>query len=72
MPRKMISEGIVNEKRVEVFPLCLKLIDSRDNSQTVIRLSKKVVTAIFFCISVSVFHVLFLSIYFLTPLYNAV
>lgn len=44
----MISEGIVNEKRVEVFPLCLKLIDSRDNSQTVIRLSKKVVTAIFF------------------------
>lgn len=44
----MISEGIVNEKRVEVFPLCLKLIDSRDNSQTVIRLSKKVVTANFF------------------------
>lgn len=72
MPRKMISEGIVNEKRVEVFPLCLKLIDSRDNSQTVIRLSKKVVTAIFFCISVSVFHVLFLCIDFLTLLYNAV
>ncbi|KAH9718886.1 ubiquitin carboxyl-terminal hydrolase 10 [Citrus sinensis] len=45
LPRKMISEGIVNEKRVEVFPLCLKLIDSRDNSQTVIRLSKKFVVA---------------------------
>ncbi|KAH9718878.1 ubiquitin carboxyl-terminal hydrolase 10 [Citrus sinensis] len=44
LPRKMISEGIVNEKRVEVFPLCLKLIDSRDNSQTVIRLSKKAST----------------------------
>ncbi|KAH9774864.1 ubiquitin carboxyl-terminal hydrolase 10 [Citrus sinensis] len=44
LPRKMISEGIVNEKRVEVFLLCLKLIDSRDNSQTVIRLSKKAST----------------------------
>lgn len=44
LPRKMISEGIVNEKRVEVFLLCLKLIDSRDNSQTVIRMSKKAST----------------------------
>lgn len=44
LPRKMICEGIVNEKRVEVFPLCLKLIDSRDNSQSIIRLSKKAST----------------------------
>lgn len=59
----MISEGIVNEKRVEVFPLCLKLIDSRDNSQTVIRLSKKVVTANFFFFFVS------LSQYFMSSFY---
>ncbi|PSR91397.1 Ubiquitin carboxyl-terminal hydrolase [Actinidia chinensis var. chinensis] len=42
LPRKLISHGVVNKQfNVEVYPLCLKLIDSRDNSQSVIRLSKK-------------------------------
>ncbi|CAN6718410.1 unnamed protein product [Malus baccata var. baccata] len=42
LPRKMISQGdIIKNLMVEVYPLCLKIIDSRDNSQTVIRLSKK-------------------------------
>lgn len=39
----MISQGEVNKNlMVEVYPLCLKIIDSRDKSQTVIWLSKKV------------------------------
>ncbi|KAH9718880.1 ubiquitin carboxyl-terminal hydrolase 10 [Citrus sinensis] len=60
LPRKMISEGIVNEKRVEVFPLCLKLIDSRDNSQTVIRLSKKnLFNKLIHSIACAVLHLLF-------------
>lgn len=42
LPRKMICEGITSEKRVEVYPLSLNLIDSRDNSQSIIKLSKKV------------------------------
>ncbi|KAJ8451081.1 hypothetical protein Cgig2_026890 [Carnegiea gigantea] len=42
LPRKMISQGTICRKFcVEVYPLCLKLADSRDNSQSVIRLSKK-------------------------------
>ncbi|KAJ0106130.1 hypothetical protein Patl1_17393 [Pistacia atlantica] len=41
LPRKMICEGITCEKRVEVYPLSLNLIDSRDNSQSIIKLSKK-------------------------------
>ncbi|KAI8019132.1 Ubiquitin carboxyl-terminal hydrolase 10 [Camellia lanceoleosa] len=42
LPRKLISQGDVNKQfNVEVYPLCLKLIDSRDNSQSIIRLSKK-------------------------------
>ncbi|CAB4310728.1 unnamed protein product [Prunus armeniaca] len=42
LPRKLISQGDVHKNlMVEVYPLCLKFIDSRDNSQTVIRLSKK-------------------------------
>ncbi|GFS44516.1 ubiquitin-specific protease 9 [Actinidia rufa] len=42
LPRKLISQGDVNKQfNVEVFPLCLKIIDSRDNSQSVIKLSKK-------------------------------
>ncbi|KAH9774862.1 ubiquitin carboxyl-terminal hydrolase 10 [Citrus sinensis] len=60
LPRKMISEGIVNEKRVEVFLLCLKLIDSRDNSQTVIRLSKKnLFNKLIHSIACAVLHLLF-------------
>ncbi|XP_008811872.2 ubiquitin carboxyl-terminal hydrolase 9-like [Phoenix dactylifera] len=42
LPRKVISEGIiVKEFRVEVYPLCLKLTDARDNSQRTIRISRK-------------------------------
>lgn len=43
LPRKMISQGISKKKQfnVEVYPLRLKLIDSRDNSEVIIRLSKK-------------------------------
>ncbi|XP_010908130.1 ubiquitin carboxyl-terminal hydrolase 9 [Elaeis guineensis] len=42
LPRKVISEGInVKEFRVEVYPLCLKLIDARDNTQRTIRISRK-------------------------------
>lgn len=42
LPRKLISQGTIYTKFcVEVYPLCLKLVDSRDNSQSVIRLSKK-------------------------------
>ncbi|KAK3228187.1 hypothetical protein Dsin_008049 [Dipteronia sinensis] len=41
LPRKMICEGIFSEKRVEVYPLSLKLIDSRDDSQLTLKLSKK-------------------------------
>ncbi|KAL6979385.1 ubiquitinyl hydrolase 1 [Sarracenia purpurea var. burkii] len=42
LPRRLISQGDVNKQfNVEVYPLCLNLIDSRDNSQSVIRLSKK-------------------------------
>lgn len=43
LPRKLISQGDVHKNlMVEVYPLCLKFFDSRDNSQTVIWLSKKV------------------------------
>ncbi|XP_008800670.3 ubiquitin carboxyl-terminal hydrolase 9-like isoform X1 [Phoenix dactylifera] len=42
LPRKVISEGvIVKELRVEVYPLCLKIIDARDDSQRTIRISRK-------------------------------
>ncbi|XP_050377387.1 ubiquitin carboxyl-terminal hydrolase 9-like [Argentina anserina] len=42
LPRKMITQGdLVKNLMVEVYPLCLKIIDSRDDSQAVIWLSKK-------------------------------
>ncbi|XP_044477487.1 ubiquitin carboxyl-terminal hydrolase 9-like [Mangifera indica] len=41
LPRKMICEGNTREKRVEVYPLSFNLIDSRDKSQSIIKLSKK-------------------------------
>ncbi|GAA0183390.1 cysteine protease [Lithospermum erythrorhizon] len=41
LPRKMISLGDNNQLSVEVFPLCLNLIDSGDDNGTVIRLSRK-------------------------------
>lgn len=44
LPRKMISQGVSNKKQfnVEVYPLLLKLVDSRDNSEIKLRISKKV------------------------------
>lgn len=41
LPRKMISLGDNKQLTVEVFPLCFNIIDSRDKSETVVRLSKK-------------------------------
>ncbi|CAH9117014.1 unnamed protein product [Cuscuta europaea] len=41
LPRKVISMGDNKELSVEVFPLCLNIIDSNDKSEKVIRLSKK-------------------------------
>ncbi|KAF2325762.1 hypothetical protein GH714_036668 [Hevea brasiliensis] len=43
LPRKMISQGVFNKKQfnVEVYPLRLKLIDSRDAYEFTIRLSRK-------------------------------
>ncbi|KAL2458342.1 Ubiquitin carboxyl-terminal hydrolase 10 [Forsythia ovata] len=42
LPRKMISQGEQQKQfSVEVFPLCLRLIDFRDQSEVIIRSSKK-------------------------------
>ncbi|KAB5532171.1 hypothetical protein DKX38_018841 [Salix brachista] len=43
LPRKMISQGVFNKTQfnVEVYPLRLKLIDSRDDSESTIQISKK-------------------------------
>ncbi|KAJ6752357.1 hypothetical protein OIU85_002758 [Salix viminalis] len=43
LPRKMISQGVCNKMQfnVEVYPLRLKLIDSRDDSESTIQISKK-------------------------------
>ncbi|KAK8585998.1 hypothetical protein V6N13_130524 [Hibiscus sabdariffa] len=42
LPRKMILQGVLHRKfDVEVYPLCLKLTDSRDESQSTIWLSRK-------------------------------
>ncbi|KAH7513638.1 hypothetical protein FEM48_Zijuj11G0002100 [Ziziphus jujuba var. spinosa] len=42
LPRKLISQGVLHKNFiVEVYPLCLKVIDPRDNSESVLRLSKK-------------------------------
>ncbi|XP_022929032.1 ubiquitin carboxyl-terminal hydrolase 9-like isoform X1 [Cucurbita moschata] len=42
LPRKLISQGVTQKNFfVEVYLLCLKLIDSRDGSECIIRLSKK-------------------------------
>lgn len=42
LPRKVISVGEQKQLIVEVFPLCLTLFDSRDQSEVAIRMSKKV------------------------------
>ncbi|KZV22450.1 ubiquitin carboxyl-terminal hydrolase 9 [Dorcoceras hygrometricum] len=45
LPRKMISVGDQQKHfSVEVYPLCLKLTDSRDQSEVVVKLSKKAVS----------------------------
>ncbi|KAI3710591.1 hypothetical protein L2E82_40375 [Cichorium intybus] len=41
LPRQMISQGIQETFSVEVYPLSLKLVDSRDKSETIIHISKK-------------------------------
>nr|GME00539.1 ubiquitin carboxyl-terminal hydrolase 9 [Ipomoea batatas] len=41
LPRKVISVGDNKQLSVEVFPLCLNIIDSKDKSKKVLRLSKK-------------------------------
>ncbi|XP_054823916.1 ubiquitin carboxyl-terminal hydrolase 10-like isoform X2 [Prosopis cineraria] len=42
LPRKLISQGVeYKQYNVEVYPLCLKVTDSRDNSMSLIKLSKK-------------------------------
>lgn len=46
VPRKLISQGdCIKRFNVEVYPLSLKLTDSRDNTQLDMRLSKKVINA---------------------------
>ncbi|XP_020225932.1 ubiquitin carboxyl-terminal hydrolase 9 [Cajanus cajan] len=42
LPRKLISQGLEHKQySVEVYPLSLKVIDARDNSQSIVKLSKK-------------------------------
>eukprot|EP00268_Persea_americana_P027801 TRINITY_DN27076_c0_g1_i2.p1 TRINITY_DN27076_c0_g1~~TRINITY_DN27076_c0_g1_i2.p1 ORF type:complete len:926 (-),score=172.52 TRINITY_DN27076_c0_g1_i2:429-3206(-) len=42
IPRKLISQGfLIKSFSVEVYPLCLQLIDARDNTHTIIRISRK-------------------------------
>ncbi|XP_058104994.1 ubiquitin carboxyl-terminal hydrolase 9-like [Magnolia sinica] len=42
IPRKLISQGVFRKGFiVEVYPLSLQLIDARDNTQSVIRISKR-------------------------------
>ncbi|XP_010252067.1 PREDICTED: ubiquitin carboxyl-terminal hydrolase 9-like isoform X2 [Nelumbo nucifera] len=42
IPRRLILQGDLNKNFiVEVYPLCLKVIDSRDNTLSVIQISKK-------------------------------
>lgn len=43
LPRKLISQGLGHKQySVEVYPLSLKVTDARDNSQSIVKLSKKV------------------------------
>lgn len=49
LPRQMISVGDKQKHfSVEVFPLCLKLTDSRVQSEVVLKLSKKVLSQVYF------------------------
>lgn len=41
LPRKVISEGFITKKfNVEVYPLCLQLVDGRDKSQRTLKISR--------------------------------
>lgn len=43
IPRKILSEGYYSKNfSIEVYPLCLCLVDARDNSERTIRISRKV------------------------------
>ncbi|THU74019.1 hypothetical protein C4D60_Mb04t28940 [Musa balbisiana] len=43
LPRKVISEGFITKKfNVEVYPLCLQLVDGRDKSQRTLKISRMV------------------------------
>ncbi|XP_019433322.1 PREDICTED: ubiquitin carboxyl-terminal hydrolase 10-like [Lupinus angustifolius] len=42
LPRKLISQGVGQKQySVEVYPLSLKVTDARDNSKSIVKLSKK-------------------------------
>ncbi|XP_058770669.1 ubiquitin carboxyl-terminal hydrolase 9-like [Vicia villosa] len=42
LPRKLISQGVGQKQySIEVYPLCLKVTDARDNSVSIVKLSKK-------------------------------
>ncbi|KAE9619095.1 hypothetical protein Lal_00046907 [Lupinus albus] len=42
LPRRLISQGVGQKQySVEVYPLSLKVTDSRDNSKSIVKLSKK-------------------------------
>lgn len=48
LARKMISAGDSKQFHVEVFPLSLTLVDSADKSESILRLSKKVLPCVYF------------------------
>ncbi|KAK7269040.1 hypothetical protein RIF29_21755 [Crotalaria pallida] len=42
LPRKLISQGVIQKQySVEVYPLSLNVTDARDNSKSIVKLSKK-------------------------------
>lgn len=48
LPRKLISQGVgPKQYSIEVYPLCLKVTDARDNSVSIVKLSKKVLIDFF-------------------------
>lgn len=54
LPRKLISQVFFGKNfSIEVYPLCLKLIDSRDNTQSIIRISKKVLPIFYWYFSLT-------------------
>lgn len=48
LPRKLISQGVgPKQYSIEVYPLSLKVTDARDNSVSIVKLSKKVLIDFF-------------------------